>query len=290
MKLAICYGGLDDPQTTIDWLLDNEAHIIETSPDFFLNNDDDKIRNTVEMFNKKDIWIRSIHAPFGSNCNLADPDVEKRNQAIQTHQDLIYKSGVGNVEVIVVHPGVGGISNSTDQEKANLLAYESVQQLIDAAESSGVKLGLENMLPSHPGCKIRHILEIVEGINSPYLGVCFDSGHAHVNKNMKEFMEAVGKYMISIHMQDNDGTKDMHLQPPYGTTDWVAFVDVLRKCEYNRPITIETGSWGGSGYKQMLKEVSAVLDSPDETAFRCRKCKHAVLRYQDQWFCDCCND
>ena len=88
-------------------------------------------------------------------------------------------------------------------------------------------------------------------------------------------------------MQDNDGTKDMHLQPPYGTTDWPAFVEVLEKIGYNKPITIEAGPWGGASYKQMLKEVSAILEAPYDTSFRCQSCGHILLRSKGQWFCNC---
>jgi sugar phosphate isomerase/epimerase len=287
MDLAVCRGGLEDSQATIDWLLQNEAYIIETGPDFFLNGEDKVIESTANEFRKKGISIRSIHAPFGSNCNLSDPDAEKRSKAIQTHRDLLYKAGLGGVEMIIIHPGVGGVSSQEDMEKMNSLAYESISQLIDAANAAGVKLALENMLPGHPGCEIRHIMEVVEQLNSPSLGVCFDSGHAHVCGNMKEFMEAVGERTISIHMQDNDGTRDMHLQPPYGTTDWPAFVEVLGKIDYSLPRTIEAGPWGGASYKQMLREVSATLEAPYDTSFRCQSCGHIIFRGKGQWFCNC---
>jgi sugar phosphate isomerase/epimerase len=171
--------------------------------------------------------------------------------------------------------------------KMNILAYDSISLLMDAAVETGVALALENMLPGHPGCEIEHIVGTVERINSPSLGVCFDSGHAHVCGNMEEFMEAAGRHIISIHMQDNDGTRDMHLQPPYGTTNWRAFAEILHKIDYVRPITIETRPWGGAGFKQMLREVSAVLETPDDISFRCQKCGHAVLRSEGRWFCNC---
>lgn len=290
MELAVCYGGLDDPQATTDWLLENEAYIIETGPNFFLDSDDGKIESSAKVFREKGISIRSIHAPFGNNCNLSDLDAEKRSKAVQAHRDLLYKAAAADVEMIIIHPGVGGVSSQEDMDKMNLLASESISQMMDAAEETGVALALENMLPGHPGCEIRHILEPLELIKSPSLGVCFDSGHAHVCGNMKEFMEAVGERMISIHMQDNDGTRDMHLQPPYGTTNWPAFVEVLNKVNYRRPITVETRPWGGASYKQMLREVSAVLEAPEDTSFRCQKCGHIILRSKGRWFCNCADD
>ncbi len=290
MELAICRGGLDDPRATTDWLLGNDARIIESEPLFFLNNDNDKIASAAEVLRENGIAIRSIHAPFGSNCNLSNPDAEERDKAIQEIRDLLYKAAAADVEMIIIHPGVGNVSEPGEQNSLNLLAYDSVSQLIDAAEESGVAMALENMLPAHPGCEIRHILEIVDEINSPALGICFDSGHAHVCGNMQECMEAFGERMINIHMQDNDGTRDMHLQPPYGTTDWPTFVETLAKINYDRPITIETRPWGGVSYGQMLKEVSAVLANPDDIYFRCPECGHALLKNNGQWLCGCSDD
>ena len=287
MQLAICRGGLDTPETTAHQLVENEAYIVESEPLFFLNNENDKIASAAEVFKEKGICIRSIHAPFGSGCNLSNPDDEERGNAIQKTRDLLYKAVSADVEVIIIHPGIGGTADAKEQDRLNLLSYDSISQLMDAAAETGVAMALENMLPDHPGCEIRHILETVGKINSPLLGICFDSGHAHVCGNMTESMEAFGQRMIGIHMQDNDGTKDMHLQPPYGTTDWPAFVETLKKIDYNRPITIETRPWTGSSYKQMLKEVSAVLASPDSTTFRCLKCRHALLKNKGQWFCGC---
>ncbi len=291
MQLAICRGGLDTPQATVDWLLENEAHIIETEALFLLNNDSDKIASTAEIFKEKGIALRSAHAPFGSNCNLSNPDDEERGKAVQRTRDLLYKAASAGLEMIIIHPGAGGVSDPAEQDRQNLLAYDSITQLMDAAEESGVAMALENMLPDHAGCEIRHILETVDKINSPSLGICFDSGHAHACGNMAESMEAFGERMISIHMQDNDGTRDMHLQPPYGTTDWPAFVETLHKIDYRLPITIETRPWAGSSYAQMLKEVSAVLSNPGDTLSRCPKCYHAVLRRDEgQWFCGCASE
>lgn len=296
MKFVIVCGGLDDPQSTANLLLDNGVDMLETGPEFFLNNEDSKIERVAKTFLAKGITIRSVHAPFGGDCNLSDFDTEKREKAIQTHRNLLYKVAIAGVEMIIIHPGVN-VRSKEDMENMNSLASDSISRLIGTAEEAGVKLALENMLPGHPGCEIRHILEILERVDSPSLGVCFDSGHAHVCGKMKEFMSAVGERMISIHMQDNDGTRDMHLQPPYGTIDWRAFVEVLQNVNYELPITIEAAPWGGASYKQMLKEVSAVIESaitPDEwqsananLSLRCLKCGHAILRSKGQWFCNC---
>lgn len=303
MELAVVFPGGDDPRKKIEWMMENSIFIIEMGPDFFLQNSDNIIINSVNSLRKYGINIRSVHAPFGGDFNLSNPKLENRKMAVQTHLEILRKLGIGDIEIMVIHPGVGGNHNKEDLEKMNKLAIESIFQLMDAAKSAKVKLALENMLPGHPGYEIRQILDAIEQINSPFLRVCFDSGHAHVCGNMREFMEAVGKHIIHIHMQDNDGTRDLHIQPPYGTTDWQAFVEVLKKINYQEPITLEVGPWGGASYRQMFKEVSSLLESlyynlsppeiwqgsKDNLTYRCRKCGHFVFKKGNDLFCNCRN-
>lgn len=302
MELAIVFPGGDDPQKKIEWMLQNEISILETGPDFFLHNTDNVIKGSMNSLRKYGIAVRSVHAPFGGDCSLSHQNPENRKTTIQTHQELLRKLGICDVEILVIHPGVGGNFTEDEMDRMNELAIDSIFQLVDAAKSASVKLALENMLPNHPGYKIGHILDAIERVNSPWLKVCFDSGHAHVCGNMKEFMEAVGKYIITIHMQDNDSTRDLHLQPPYGTTDWQAFVKILKKINYQEPITLEARPWGNASYKQMLKEVSALLESPyndsqppdewrmENLTYRCRRCGHFVFKKGEEWFCNCRNN
>ena len=296
MEFAVCFGGLDNPQATTNILLENGVRIIETGPDFFLNSDDDKIEGVAKEFLSKGIAIRSVHAPFGGDNSLSVIDDSKRKKSVRMHKELLYKVSRANVEMIIIHPGTDARTKE-EIDSMNILALDSISRLVAAAEETGVSLALENMLPGHPGCEIEHITNIIDQISSPSLGICFDSGHAHVCGRMKEYMEAFSEHIISIHAQDNDGTRDMHLQPPYGTTDWRAFASVLQEMNYDKPITIEAEPWGGAGLKQMLREVSALLESalaPDEwqgdnanIALRCLKCGHNIFRYNEQWFCNC---
>ena len=294
MEFAVGYGGLDDPQATTNALLENDVFIIETGADFFLTSDDEKIKQTAKAFIAKGITIRSVHAPF-ENCNLSELDAEKRENAIQIHEALLYKTSLADVEMIIIHPG-DHASSKDDIKTMSKVAIDSISQLVGTAEETGVKLAVENMPPGCPGYEIQHIVDILEKIDSLSLGVCFDSGHAHITGKMQEFIETIGNSIINVHVHDNDGTYDMHLQPPYGTTDWRVFAETLQSF-YNDVITIEATPWSGASFKQMIREVSAVLENavlPDEwqssnanIGLRCLKCGHAILRSAGQWFCNC---
>ena len=57
----------------------------------------------------------------------------------------------------------------------------------------------------------------------------------------REQVETLGEKIFTVHMQDNEGRADQHMQPPYGTVDWEAFGRVLRRIGYEGPILIESG-------------------------------------------------
>ena len=54
-------------------------------------------------------------------------------------------------------------------------------------------------------------------------------------------MEVLKDLIITFHLADNDGTRDMHLQPPYGTIPWDDFLSVFRTMDFPCPCRRETG-------------------------------------------------
>jgi len=299
MKLAIVTGIGENVEETIARLQESGVEAFETGYGYFMNADTRTLRETGKAFCDSGIQIWSVHAPFGKEFNLSAIDDETRKQALATQEKLLPRVALAGIKVVVLHPGVG-TNNAEEIPTMNSLIVESLAQLAPIAEQVGVKLGLENMLPNHPGADSADLRQMVEQVNSPSLGVCFDSGHAHVAGDMRGQFEELKDLIITFHIQDNDGTRDMHLQPGYGTTNWQDFAEVLESMNFTSPIVIEARSWGGADSKWMLKEIYALLkgtslklsdfgiegDAGNLTA-RCPECGHLVFGTPDDWFCRC---
>ena len=143
----------------------------------------------------------------------------------------------------------------------------------------------------------------MENFSSPYMGVCFDSGHAHVNGELFEAFNLLKPLIITFHLHDNDGTRDMHLQPPYGTLDWDGFSHILKEMDFRDPIVVESQPWQGSEMRWLQKEVSSLLefglpsleshllsckgDGKEEFNLICQKCGHYLFQGADGLFCKC---
>lgn len=300
MRLAIVTGIRERVGETIAHLYETGIDAFESGHDYFMNADTRTLREMGNGFRNSGIQIWSVHAPFGKDFNLSAIDDEQRKQALATQEKLLLRVALAGVKVLVLHPGVA-TNNAEEIPLMNSLIVESLAQLAPIAEQVDVKLALENMLPKHPGSDSSDLRQMVEAVNSPSLGVCFDSGHAHIVGEMRAQFEELKDLIITFHIQDNDGTtRDMHLQPGYGTTNWQDFAEVLESMNFTSPIVIEARPWGGVREDWMLKEVYSLLQGnllkltdfgvegdAGNLTVRCPKCGHLVFGAPDDWFCRC---
>jgi sugar phosphate isomerase/epimerase len=93
------------------------------------------------------------------------------------------------------------------------------------ARPLGVKLLVENLLSD--ATTPEHLLTILDMGHLQNVSVCLDLGHAHIGSGATEAIATLGNRIGSVHMHDNHGTKDEHLWPGDGTTDWPAVAKAL---------------------------------------------------------------
>ena len=73
-----------------------------------------------------------------------------------------------------------------------------------------------------------------------YLGLCYDSGHGNVARDGLDWLDKLKDRLISIHLHDNDGLKDLHTLLFRGTVDWPRLAKLLAASAYRKPISMET--------------------------------------------------
>ena len=75
----------------------------------------------------------------------------------------------------------------------------------------------------------------------PNYGVCFDYAHASVSTTaVEEWLEQLNPYIKHVHVNDNDGKRDLHLAVGDGVTDWNLFCMYYHKYFENCSLLIET--------------------------------------------------
>ena len=197
-----------------------------------------------EASEKYDVEISQMHAPF--------PVWYKEMDAVNEYVVMVIDKICAICQfvgcpAIVVHPA--GRSTKELEWETNLQIYRS---FMPSAKKYGIKLCLENMFgmvkgrPVEAVCAraeeaVRYIDFLNEEAGGDYFGFCLDVGHATLTgKNLRDYINILGKRLTCLHIHDNDGRNDLHLMPYTQLVDWESFILGLKDIGYEGTIGFET--------------------------------------------------
>lgn len=112
---------------------------------------------------------------------------------------------------------------------------------LERCKAFGVGLALEN-LPWANSNRAKPLADLVDALGGENVGVCWDTGHAHLNKLPPQEMKELGHRLVTLHIHDNHGGPHDEHQIPYygyGTYDWCAFIRTLREMGYKGDFVLE---------------------------------------------------
>lgn len=150
------------------------------------------------------------------------------------------------ISYLVIHPIFRDKNGKdiADEEQFISVNARAVRPLLEMAERCGVTILSENLFwgaSIHPSSQSA----LVEAVNSPYFGWCYDTGHAHAFNLTPDALIGLKHPPRSLHIQDNHGMgvdrhgKDEHLLPGDGTIDWKRFLEVLHQIGYQGDLVLE---------------------------------------------------
>lgn len=294
MKFMVAIWTLTDPERTAEKLSADGVTAVELGPAFMMSETEAGIKAAAHCFKEKGISIFAVHAPLDNKDSLSGLDKDVREKAIDDHRRLLERAALAGAHHVVVHAGT--FTEAHEIPEMEKIASGSLEKLLGLAEKLNMKLALENLPAGYPGCNSGNLRRIVEDIASPWLGVCLDTGHAHISGEGVDHAFAVLRdLIIAFHLHDNNGVADQHLQPPYGTIDWSAFGRVLAQMNFTDLICIEALPWRNASWAMELKEVETLftkgrLHVPFEgkqVALICQECGHYLFGTEQDWFCAC---
>lgn len=173
-----------------------------------------------ELKSQHALTFNQAHAPYAADGHILD-------ELLQRSMDICQQLGI---PLLVVHPTKGGAEQ-------NLKAYKSY---VHTAEQKNIILAFENMNADDEMTEIGNLIELVQTFNSPSVGICYDTGHAHQRgRDLAEDIHLMGSCLVATHIADNKGNEDEHLLPFYGTIDWDAVIKALVAIRYAGDLTYE---------------------------------------------------
>ncbi len=197
----------------------------------WVESDSEKCRQLAALAKKENMFFHSIHAPFAEINVLWDIN-ERTEYILQTQIDCIKLCAELSVPIMVVHPYVGFGKRRPTQE-----GIKNFAKIVDVAQQYGIKLAFENVEGEE------YLAEIIKNFgDSPYVGLCWDTGHEQCYNYGHEIPElyANGK-LFYTHCNDNLGMTDaenitwlddLHLLPYDGNINWKEVINRLDKAGY----------------------------------------------------------
>ncbi|AEF96763.1 sugar phosphate isomerase/epimerase family protein [Methanotorris igneus] len=222
------------------------------------------IKYLMELKDRYEVDI-VVHAPF-SDLNPASMNERVRRLTVDCITDAIEGAFELDASVVVVHPGYIPPLWSNYVEDILDNNFSTLSDIVEVAEDYGITIGLENM-PNFKGVlgiTPESLREIVKDIDSKYLGITFDIGHANTIGNPADFVEelnSIGEGIVHVHIHDNNGYDDEHLKIGEGKIDFLSVLKKLKEIKYDGVLSIENKNVRDAvKSKEVLNEYLSILD------------------------------
>lgn len=135
-----------------------------------------------------------------------------------------------------------------DRENTRQGNIRLISKLLPTLEKTGVVLSLENIYgPSYHDVGLttaEDLLYYVEYFDSPYVGVCLDTGHAvTLGQDPVKMLQLIGNRLTALHVHTTIPGRDLHAIPYcvnyYEQIDWDAFWSTLCSTDYKGTFNLE---------------------------------------------------
>ncbi|HEX2330467.1 MAG TPA: sugar phosphate isomerase/epimerase family protein [Candidatus Angelobacter sp.] len=182
------------------------------------------IKELAGWFKEEGVEFHSMHSPIymsndfrsgGKALNIVDPDKPSRIEAMDEIKRALEVAEILPFRFLIQH--IGKTDEYEDPRKFEW-ALSGIEHLRAFARQLGVTLLVENT-PNDLATPEK-LVELLKTLHYPDLGICFDTGHAHLMSSVHQAFGVLQDRIRSTHVHDNHRDKDSHLWPGRGTIDW----------------------------------------------------------------------
>lgn len=204
----------------------------------------DKVLEIRDLSNSYDFRY-FVHAP-NIDTNLASVNPLLRRASKKT----VLKTGIFaaelDAELLVSH--VGRLSRDYPRKlvrKAMKNVIGSLRGINQVSNDLGMVFAIENdhkssdyVLAGYP----EQINFLVENVGCK---LTFDIGHANTVGKIEDFTKLLDKFIVNVHLHDNNGREDEHLPIGKGSIDFVGLFRRMKDWRSEKPLIIECHSFAG---------------------------------------------
>jgi sugar phosphate isomerase/epimerase len=168
---------------------------------------------------------RTIHAPF-MDLNPGSFEPLLRQATMHRFTQVLDVAAMVRPDVIVMHPGYDRWRYGDRQAEWLELSLPVWHMVDKRAAEIGCRIAVENIFDEEPSV----LKALIEAIDSPRIGHCFDVGHWNLfhNVSMAEWFAELGGRILHSHVHDNHGLHDDHLPIGDGMIDFDEYFRLMR--------------------------------------------------------------
>jgi len=204
----------------------------------------DKVPSIKNLLNSYDFKY-FVHAP-SIDTNLASLNPALRRASEKTILKAVNFAAKIEAELLVSH--VGRLSRDYPRklvEKSMKNATSSLNTLVHASSDLGVIFTIENDHSSRDHILVGYPKQIKFLIESSGCKLTFDVGHANTVGKIVDFTKLFDKFIVNVHLSDNNGREDEHLPIGKGSIDFVGMFKKMKDWWSQKTLIIECHSFAG---------------------------------------------
>lgn len=191
------------------------------------------VKEIADWFRANPVQPFSMHMPLFADTemgrsgappvNVVHPEKSRRIDAMDEVKRALEAAEQIPLGFLILHLG-----EREDRWNPRTLehALTAIEHLRAFARPLGVKLLLENI--QNEVTQPQNLLEVLSTGHFKDVGLCLDTGHAHIGNGVQAVLEEWKPFIYSSHIHDNHGLKDEHLWPGDGTIEWTTVMEGLR--------------------------------------------------------------
>jgi len=174
--------------------------------------------------------------------------------------DIEFDEKTGHVKRVVKGDNAKYQAYINAQNQATDASRKAVERLIPTAEKCGVVIALENVW-NNLWVKPALAANFIASFNNPWVKCYFDIGNHVKYAAPEEWIRALGKLIVKVHIKDfklePDGHGGKFVHPRDGSVNWPLVRQELDKIGYNGWMTIEDGGLSLDEFSQRLDLIIA---------------------------------
>jgi len=186
-----------------------------------------------------------VHAP-NIDTNLASVNTLLRRAFKKTILKAIVFAAELDAELFVSH--VGRLSRDYPRKlvrKAMKNATDSLRKINQLSNDLGIIFTIENDHKSNDYVLAGYPEQINFLIENVGCKLTFDIGHANTIGKIEDFTKLLDKFIVNVHLHDNNGKEDRHLPIGKGSINFMEVFKRMKDWRCRKPLIIECHSFEG---------------------------------------------